>query len=78
MSDMMSTLWDWAPILVVLFVIWAVLEGAIKSSGPGRRSRLLSMAELILQKKKCPHCEHTVRLDASRCDNCGGAIASRK
>ncbi len=78
MSDMMSTLWGWAPILIVLLVIWAVLERAIKSSGSGHRSRLLSLAELILQKKKCPHCEHTVMLDASRCDNCGEPIASRK
>lgn len=78
MSDMMSTLRDWAPILIVLAGIWAVLEGAIRSGKAGQRSRLQSLAELILQKKKCPHCEHTVRLDASRCDNCGGAIASQK
>ena len=78
MPDMLTNLRDWAPILIGLFAIWACLEAAIRFSKPGDRSRLLSMAQLILIKKKCPKCEQIVRLDASSCKHCGSEIPPGK
>lgn len=74
MPDMLTNLRDWSPILLGLFAIWACLEAAVRFSKPGDRSRLLSMAQIILIKKKCPKCEQIVRLDATRCKHCGSEI----
>lgn len=78
MPDMLSALRDWAPILLGLFAIWICLEAAIRLSEPGDKSRLLSMAQLILVKKKCHKCGALVRLDATECKNCGAEFKDGK
>ncbi len=76
--DILKSLLEWSPALIMLFALWVAMEWAVRNSRSGTKSRLVSLSECVLQKKKCPACGEIVRLDAAICKHCGHRIDQRK